>query len=217
MALERFLERFKVRIEFITPVLGTLPGNPELLKSYVIGKARKEGVDLPPEVIEEEMAALQNPEGEVEERTTVFPRDKDGDFCMYDYQIRGFFKEACWALRQMEGTKSSKLPAYKKKIDSLVFVKPRATKLILPKGGEPSIRERPLRAQTLQGERVSIARSEMLPAGTKCEFTVILMAPKVVTREMVLEWLDYGEWKGFLQWRTGSHGRFTYEVVKEKK
>ena len=216
MGLERFLDRFKVRIEFVTPVLGTLPANPELLKSYVIGKAMKEGVELPPEVIEQELAALQNPEDEVEERTTVFPRDNDGDFCMYDYQVRGFFKEACWALKQMEGTESAKLASYKKKIDSLVFVEPRTMKLVLPEGGKPSVLERPLRAQTPQGERVSIARSEMLPAGTKFEFTVILMAPKVVTREMVLEWLDYGEWKGFLQWRTGSHGRFRYEIVKEK-
>nr|DAT50795.1 MAG TPA: hypothetical protein [Caudoviricetes sp.] len=35
--------------------------------------------------------------------------------------------------------------------------------------------QRPLRAQTAQGERVSLANSEEIPAGSTCEFEITCM------------------------------------------
>lgn len=68
---------------------------------------------------------------------------------------------------------SGKLMAYKKVIDGLIFVQPR--KIVLDIPGEITICERPLRAQTAQGERVALSRSEEAPAGTTCEFTVVCL------------------------------------------
>ena len=50
--------------------------------------------------------------------------------------------------------------------------------------------QRPLRAQTAQGERVSLANSEEIPAGSTCEFEILLMDESL--ENAVLEWLDYG-------------------------
>ena len=50
---------------------------------------------------------------------TIFPRD-NGVPIYWDYQIKGFFKDACGMLRKVTGSKSSKIKAYKKEIDGLI-------------------------------------------------------------------------------------------------
>ena len=68
-----------------------------------------------------------------------------------------------------------------------------------------------LRAATAQGERVALASSETLPAGTTCEFEVQMMRDEL--EPLVEEWLAYGELRGFGQWRNSGKGRFTCERV----
>ena len=83
-------------------------------------------------------------------------------------------------LRRVPGTQSSKLTAYKKVIDGLVFVSPRQIPVTFAQGQtEVGILERPLRAQTPQGERVALARSEMIGAGASIEFTLNLLDPSL--------------------------------------
>ena len=53
---------------------------------------------------------------------TIFPRD-NGVPIYWDYQIKGFFKDACGMLRKVTGSKSSKIKAYKKEIDGLFSLK----------------------------------------------------------------------------------------------
>ena len=72
--------------------------------------------------------------------------------------------------------------------------------------------ERPLRAQTAQGERVALSASESIPAGAQIEFTIGLLDAKL--EDVVREWLDYGELSGFGQWHSSGKGRFTWEEVK---
>ena len=71
--------------------------------------------------------------------------------------------------------------------------------------------QRPLRAQTAQGERVSLANSEQIPAGSTCEFEIVLLDDS--HEKVVLEWLDYGALRGIGQWRNSSKGRFAYEIL----
>jgi hypothetical protein len=71
--------------------------------------------------------------------------------------------------------------------------------------------ERPLRAQTAQGERVALASSETVPAGCTLEFTVIALREDLL--DYVEEWLDYGGLRGFGQWRNSGKGCFTWELV----
>ena len=147
----------------------------------------------------------------VEDATTCFPRTEDGvPFC-WDYQIKGFFKDACSSLRRVPGTRSSKLTAFKKVIDGTVFVEQRKIPFRLPEGAQCGRCERPLRASSASGERVALAASETVPAGTVLEFSILVMNPK--DAETVREWLDYGRLRGLFQWRNSGKGRFEWEEV----
>lgn len=143
-----------------------------------------------------------------EKGTTVFPRNDDGEPVIWDYQLKGFMKDACGALRRVPGTLSSKCKAYKKVIDGTIFVKERSVPFQLPEGGEVGICERPLRADTPQGARVALARSETVPAGTKIRFTLVVMNKS--DWPLVQEWLDYGQFRGIGQWRNSGKGRFEW-------
>lgn len=195
------MKEIKVKVTFNDEVLGTASADPEIHREFVASKAP----DAPS--MEEEVAAL-GVDAMVERGMTVFPR-KDGRPILYDYQIRGFFKDACSALRKVKGTESFKVKAYKKVIDGLVFVTPREIPLEFE--GEVGSCQRPLRAQTAAGERVALANSETVPEGTTAEFTVMIIDDAL--EDLVVEWLDYGVLKGIGQWRNSGKGRFTWEVA----
>ena len=74
--------------------------------------------------------------------------------------------------------------------------------------------ERPLRASTPQGERVSIAKSESVPAGSTVEFEVTCLDPSL--EGMVRECLDYGQLRGLGQWRNSGKGRYVWEEIKDE-
>jgi hypothetical protein len=194
----------KVKVTFTEELLGTASGNKNIHEEFIASKAPNAAS------LEEEVAAIGA--DAVEEKTkTVFPRDDHGNPILWDYQIKGFFKDACGMLSRVEDTKSKELKAYKKVIDGLVFVTPRKIRLVLPEGGKIGDCQRPLRAQTAQGERVALANSEALPAGTTCEFEVVLLNPKL--EKTVIEWLDYGKLRGFGQWRNSGKGRLVYDII----
>lgn len=200
------MKEFKVRIEFTEPLLGTRPADPELHTRFVASKAPDH------KTMAQEIADLGVEE--VEERgKTVFPRMEDGTPYIYDYQIKGFLKEAGKALRKVTGTKSSKIKAYRQEIDNLIFVEPRRIPLWMPIDLDLTAtdNQRPLRASTPQGERVALAHSEEAPAGTYIEVTFYCMVDSDVA--LVKEWLDYGKWKGMGQWRNASYGRMTWEEI----
>ena len=146
----------------------------------------------------------------VEKSSTIFMRDEKGRPYLWDYQIKGFFKDACSMLdRVLPATK--KLKAYKKVIDGLIFVQPRKL-TINTNGGGIGIIERPLRAQTAQGERISLARSEAVPAGSKMRFSLMMLDEELW--DSVKSWLEYGSLRGLGQWRNSGMGRFTWSEVK---
>lgn len=132
---------------------------------------------------------------------------------VYDYQIKGFFKDSCKSLRGVKETLSSKLTAYQKEIDGKVFIKER--KIPFQNFGRVGECQRPLRGQTAQGERIALAHSETVQEGSFIEFTVmVLEAKKCDLLEIVKEWLDYGQLRGLGQWRNSGKGRFTWEEIK---
>ena len=190
----------KVRLTFTDEILGTSSGNPELHREFIASKAPDA------QKMEDEVAAL-GVDAVEEKSMTVFPRLADGTPFLYDYQIRGFFKEICGAMKAISGTKSSKIKAHKKKIDNTIVVEPREIPLDLH-GMKMANCQRPLRASTAQGERIALANSEVCPQGTTCEFDVLCMVDADV--DMLEEWLDYGQYKGIGQWRNSGKGRFTY-------
>ena len=197
------MKEIKAKITFTEELLGTASSDPEVHKTYIASKAP----NAPK--LEEEVEAL-GVDNIAEKSMTIFPRDKDGNPILWDYQIKGFFKDSCSALRKVTGTVSSKIKAYKKEIDGLIFVFPREIKLNL--NGEIGICERPLRAQTAQGERVALASSETVPAGSSAKITIRCLSD--AHEKAVREWLDYGQLKGLGQWRNSGKGRFTWEEIK---
>lgn len=102
---------------------------------------------------------------------------------------------------------------YKKTIDRQIFVEPRRIRLQMPEGSEVTWCERPIRVTTMQGERVALARSEAVPAGTTFEITISIYNHKLV--DVVKQALMYGRLKGLGQWRSGGKGSFEVELLEE--
>ena len=196
------MKELKVKITFVEPILGSASANPDIHREFIASKAPDA------EGREEEVAALGVDAVEKKEMT-VFPRTEDGRPCLWDYQIRGFFKHACSMLKNVKGTESSNIKAYKKYIDGLVFVNERKIPLMFE--GEIGNCQRPLRGQTAQGERIALANSEMCPAGTTAEFTVKCLQDGLL--DAVREWMDYGSLNGLGQWHNSGMGRFTWEEI----
>lgn len=197
------MKELKVKLTFTEEVLGTASNNPEIHDEFIASKAP----DAPSRA--EEVEALGVDEV-IEKDKTVFPKLEDGTPFVWDYQIRGFFKDTCSALRKVTGTKSSKIKAFKKEIDGLVFVKER--KIPFKNYGKLGNCQRPLRGQTAQGERIALANSETVEAGSYIECTIVCLKDDLIGA--VKEWLDYGVFRGLGQWRNSGKGRFEWEEIK---
>lgn len=223
------MEWLKVKCTTIQEMLGTASPNPDIYRDYIASKA-PEAKD-----ISDEIAALGE-DAVFQNKTTVFPRaqkvlddgtpvvDENGNPVMvpiiFDYQIKGFLKDAAKMLRKaspMVNKKGEKVPfrsssvkAYKEEIDGLIFVYPRE----IPIEGKVSdkIFQRPLRADTAQGKMIAIASSELIEAGATMEFSFKCLNDSDV--EWIKECLNYGQNRGFLQWRNAGFGRFTWEEVE---
>lgn len=196
------MKTMKVRLTFTEPILGTSPKNADVYRDFIGSKSPDAAS------VEEEVEAL-GVDAVTEKGMTGFPRLDDGTPFLYDYQIKGFFKDTCGGLRKVKGTESSKIKAYKKEIDRLIFPEPRCIPLMF--SGELGECQRPLRAQTMQGERVSLAISEEAPAGSVIEFSIVMLSDD--HEKAVREWLDYGKYSGIGQWRNSGKGRFTWEEI----
>lgn len=195
------MKEIKVKVTLLEEMLGTASANPAIHEEFIASKAPDAAS------MEEEIEALGVDEV-VDKSKTVFPRNAEGNPIVWDYQIKGFFKDACSMLRKVSESESEKLKAFKKEIDGLIFVKPRQIPIVL--AGEIGNCQRPLRASTPQGERVALANSETVPAGSTLEFSISCLVDK--DEKAVREWLNYGALRGLGQWRNASFGRFTYEI-----
>ena len=199
------MKEMKVRWTFTEEILGTANSDKDIHEEFIASKAP----DAPSR--EEEVASL-GVEEVIAKGKTVFSRNEEGQPILWDYQIKGFFKNAAKAFGYVGG--KSKLTAYKTKIDNLVFVKERQIVLQIPDGSEVGDCQRPLRAQTAQGERVALANSESCPEGTVIEFTIMVMVDELMNH--IIEWLDYGKLNGIGQWHNSGKGRFEWTDITDK-
>ncbi len=196
--------KMTVELTHTEPVLGTSPGNPETYTTFIESKRPEAS-----ENTENEAECLPAVAEELHKQSTVFLRTEKGEPFFYDYVFKGFFKDTCGMMLRVASADEKKyLRAYRKIIDGLLYIKPR--QVVLNPLGPMTWNERPLRAQTAQGERICLARSEQLPAGTTCTFDVLLFDPKL--QGYVEQWLDQGEWRGLGCWRNAGWGRFTAKI-----
>ena len=233
-------DRMKIEIMLNDKALGMTPSDPNALK-YVAKEA-------------DEMDPYGDPETQNERTITIWPKakfvDGNADGCfqlvneagcpmvdpeqckqlpyIYDYQIRGMFKDACGLLSRAKGlNESSELKAYKKWIDGNIFVSPRKIAFNLPESyyddngvetatfvdGKLQTLARPLRTSGPSGERSAIAISEIVPPATTFKFEIVFTDPKL--RAVIVEWLDYGLFRGIGQWRNSGIGTFMWRELDE--
>lgn len=185
------METKTYRIELTTRMLGTVTKDPEVYKTYIESKKPEEKNG------EDEYLTVEKVE---EKGWTGFHRDDNGLF-IYEYMIKGFLKNAGNVLKVVQ-----KIAALKSKIDNFVFIAPRRISLgqIEPDG----MIERPLRAMTARGPRVTLARSDYINAGKVIEFDITLLPHKEVKWKVLDSLLEYGQLMGLGQFRNGGYGRF---------
>ncbi len=200
------LYEMEVELTTLEEMLGSAPSNPHIHEEFIASNAPDAHSR------EEEIAAI-GVDAAVEKSMTIFSRNRFGQPIMWDYQVRGMFKDACGMLRTWPKSLSSKVRNYKKMIDGQIFVKERQIPIVY--SGAMGTCQRPLRADTMQGPRVALASSEAIPAGAKLHFTVRCFSESEV--ELVKEWLDYGALRGLGQWRNSGKGKFKWELVEVRK
>jgi len=181
--METVSKRYKIR--FTERLLGGTPMNKATFTKYIVGDQ---------EIPDDEESTVRDEE----QILTGFHQDDEGIFLM-DYMIKGFLKEAGNIIKDIV-----KIKALRSKIDNYVFIAPRRIYIASAAAG---ILERPLRAMTMQGPRVTIARSEYIEP-TTVEFEIKLLQNKEITFEIIDKLLEYGKLKGLGQWRNGGYGVF---------
>ena len=198
-----FMKEIKLRLTFTEGLLGTSPSDEDIYRNFIGSKAPDA------QSLEEEVAAIGADEV-VEKGMTIFTHMDNKQPHLWDYQIKGFMKDACSMMNRSKGSESGKLKAYRKIIDGLIFVAPRKIPLLL--NGDIGLCQRPIRVQTAQGERVALSISEEAYAGTSIELTIILLDD--AHEKALYEWLNYGCLRGIGQWRNSGKGRFLWENLE---
>lgn len=186
-----------VKVKLIEEMLGTVPMDKTIYATYIETLKPKDAEGAETETIEDRE----------EKGWTGFHKDEHGLF-VYDYFVKGFFKNAATILKE-----ELKIKNLRSKVSDLLFIQPRRIYFNIKKCD--STVERPLRAQTAQGPRVTLARSDAIKAGRTFEFDVVLLTGKNELKEDIIKkLLEYGQLQGFGQFRNGGYGRF--EVVSIK-
>lgn len=201
----------------ISPLLGSNPANPDIHSEFVAAKAEAiERANAETEMLPTPEEIGQKVEDIKKQGLTVFLRN-DGKLCIGNHVVKGFLKAALLTLKDQVS-----IAAPKTKVDNLIFVEPSfidITRDGVPLTKPDDYNERSLRAETMQGPRVSLVSSEEVQAPWEITVTLTLLenegskksAP--VTWDMVETALLYGRFKGLGQWRNSGKGSFTFERI----
>ena len=213
------METMRVRLTFTDEILGTASARPDVHEKFIASKA-------PDAATREQEVAAVGVEQAIKDAMTVFPKNEDGEPIFWPYQILGMFKSAQQAINQSvdkSNRKESKqyMASYKSKLDLGVFIKATDSEwgdrsmivIHMPEGTEMSNCERPLRCETMQGPRVSLANSETCPIGSWIEFDIRTMTADLMER--VRSYLDFGLYNGLGQWRNSGKGRYRWTEITE--
>jgi hypothetical protein len=229
----------KVEIQLLSGSLGMAPSNPELLKYTareddeldIYGDGNNErAVTIWPKArfietgTEGVWQLVNEPDCPVvdEEEANILP-------FIFNYQIRGMFKDSAGLLSRAKNNLSADLKAYKKWIDGNIMVSPRKIAWNMPdlyidentgiqrptydENGHLNTMARPLRTSGPTGERSAIGISEVVPPYSSIRFE-ILMTNKAL-KPVITEWLDYGLVHGLGQWRNSGIGIFRWRELDE--
>lgn len=200
-------DEYKLTITLQERMLGTIPKDDETFTTYIKDKTRALAEKTRPgSAGPEEDEQVIDVDALEEKGWTTFYTDEEGRPVILDYQVKGFLKEAGNVIKGELG-----VAALRNHVENTVFVFPRRTVLADHVDG---FLERPLRAMTMQGPRVTLARSDFIEAGKEYVFTIKVMKSSKVKEDILTAILDYGQFKGLGQWRNGGYGSFTYKLEK---
>ena len=188
---------YRVEVELTEKLLGTQPTDVKARELFESREDEEVPVGPPPKL-------------------TFFRHE--GKPVLFDYQIKGFFKEAACALPEYLGVRG-KVREYpsaatiKGHMARWLFIRPRHFPLTdgdgVVKGDVDGFIEHPLRGMTRRGERVLLLESDYIAEGSKIAFTVAVLENCPITEEGIRMWLQYAEEGiGLLGWRTGGYGHF---------
>lgn len=200
------ITNINVEIELQEPMLGTAPKSKEVYAKYIATKAP----------VEEDGAEEIRTVEEIEEGGwTGFHQDDVGPFC-YNYMFKGAIKSGLEVMIQSKAI--PEIPAYKKWCDRMIHVYPRRVRFLddddKPLTKPDDILERPLRAMTRKGERVTVTRSDTLDIGRRAKLNIKLFKnTKKLNTKAIRAAMEYGEFYGLGQWR-GSGGYGRYSIIK---
>jgi hypothetical protein len=207
------ITKYKICIELQEPLLGTVPATKSIWVDHVatkLGKGMKRDGKSPEEIEEELEKTLEGVADRdiVTQGLTTFYKNNRG-YYVRDFFIKGHLKEAGRVMKEHGNTKQ-----LRSKVVQYLFVRPRNIYVAKPTT-TLDIVERPLRAQTAQGERICIARSEAIPEGTTLEYNVHVLND-VIKKSCLSELLQYGEYMGLGAWRGSGAGRFSVVSFEEE-
>jgi hypothetical protein len=205
---------YNVKVKLQKEMLGTVAASKSIWAEHIMAKQtlalKKEGGHTDEQIKELVTETLEGiPEAEdldeMDKGLTVFLRDKKGIY-VEDYWVKGFFKTSAEVMKEW-----GVLKQLRSKVVNYLFIRPEKIYVSDDPKAKLDIVVRPLRGQTPRGERVCIARSESIPAGTELDFSLHCLN-NVITLGCVKDLLSYGQYQGLGQWRGGGCG--TFKVVK---
>src|SRR5262249_24603595 len=123
----------------------------------------------------------------------LFPEgdERAGQPLLYDYAVKGMLAEAARTLKEYRpegGGDRSVIRNLQDKVKRYVFVQPR--RIALPPI-ESAPLERPLRAMTAQGPRVTVVRSDIIRAGGIIRFALLVLANGGISRPVLEDVFEY--------------------------
>lgn len=154
--------------------------------------------------------------------TVFFQDDKTGRPMIGDHMIYGFMKAAAEAIGRTLPRKNSTMLQSISYTQSIINQHARVEEPFITfdkdsvkdASGKPIYLQRSLRAETAQGPRISLAKSERILKGAKLDFTMKVLAGSPLTEEVIRKLFDYGEIVGLGQWRNSGRGMFAYEMQR---
>jgi hypothetical protein len=216
-----------VRLTFDQAILGSLPDQKAILEAFIVSK------------IADEQERNEKKEGELDvipeesNKMTVFPRDKDNNLCLYDYQVKGGLKNAFGVFtedRDIPLGKNAKISkwTHKRFVDCFIRITPRLIKLNPPQSTQDEYLSnlvapdavnstyrcpRPLFKPSFKGGQVALVCSEAALPGTTCEFQIEYLHPGLW--DVLIGALNYFKFMGLGQWRSSGMGSVRKVEIKE--
>jgi hypothetical protein len=200
-------EAFGVTIRLNTDMLGTWPKDPEVHQTFIQTKYTGAAEDITNELSEIPPLTIED-----DKSGTIFAKDSKGRPIVKGYMAKGNLKANGNAHKD---NPEIKIKNIRSKLVNSVFIYPRNIHFTDENDNivevVDGVFERPLQAQTQQGPRTSLAKSEVIYAGRQLRFIVIILPHKEITAEVVYKLLGVGMLMGLGQNRGAGFGQFWVE------